>query len=444
MGYHFHLLYLGFMTYSAVASPSFLKTLFKQKASSHTVPGPMGPMISKKIEVYEPYKHQLNPHLSLESSSSGFKTDSQPTLQSSSMEYFMKYTDMKNQIVASEVEHHLETKLAKDLKRLELKIHKPTSDSPEKFNPSVFYRWAEFEHALISAVETLENHDDLDTKETIWALAVLKNLQGHLPEGQLEPIRTDMAHGPICRAALGISLTKDVDLLSVSQILWSSHKEPELVNVNLSMAKAYFLFEAIGILHVHLQYPNGSVFFKTCVEIYNYLLTRDILMDQSKVEVLGRMFLKLANIGNPNQRDIGYFHLYKMAVLFPDILDMIEKEKLMNASFKTAYNKKVLNIIFTEGNKELLQDISNFLIEHDCSQIEDMFDRFQDPRRSTVQDVERVVNYMVKGDKPKGLNGSLKQTAEEQHEIISLLDRIAIHIPKAKEYLESQVEWSSK
>ncbi|EGG10045.1 uncharacterized protein MELLADRAFT_103378 [Melampsora larici-populina 98AG31] len=376
------------MTYYAVASPSFLNTIFKQEASSSVVPGPE---IRKEIEVYGPYNHHLD--VPLDTSSPDFKTDSRPD---SHLEDFMKIMNIANQnkdssgeiypgVSSSQMKVKGEFKtdlkpyknsskmkdfreilsignridirslkrvgsLVGNLRRLELKIDTPFPGLPEKFRPSVFSRQQQFESAIESVVDTLEKRS-LHPKEAIWALAVLQNLQSHLPQGQLKPIRTDVAQGPICCAALGLSLTKDLNLVHASKILWSSDVELELVRVD------------------------------------------------------------------------------------PEITGIIDNERLTDPSFMTAYDDAVLDWTFEKENQALLLEIRMLVNTCDKGPIGHMFHCFLDPRGAKVQDIEEVANHITK------VSAITNYTKEYKLQILNLLYRIAVHIPDGKKYLEGRMEW---
>ncbi|KAH9811534.1 hypothetical protein DFH28DRAFT_900336 [Melampsora americana] len=431
MDHYFESLYLalGFLLSYAFASPSFYYTLSQEVATSSFDQGRTvrKPIIRKEIEVFAPYNlHHDLPQV-LETSSPELKIVSQTYPPSSNIKHLKRILQMGKQpnpqndkileplswylknLVSkmnrgayfedlefgrnpkTDIQTYIKSSNTENLKKildigkhsrgfegvkylvqhlelLMLKIKNLDKESltAKNFDHSAFVRKPEFERVLVSAVETLEDFS-LGPRETIWALAVLKHLQGHLIQGERKPIRTDMVQGPICRAALGLGLTKEFDLMGASKTLGSSHVEPEL-----------------------------------------------------------------------------------MAIHFPEINGMIENERLENSAFKKAYDNEVVNFTFKKENKQLLHDISSFLTLNWNNQIGKIFAHFQDPRFANVHDVKEAINHIkhrVHGfneDRPQSRCAVKSWTAEEIDQVIRLLDRTAIHIPDAKQYLQSQVEWSSK
>ncbi|KAH9811531.1 hypothetical protein DFH28DRAFT_429687 [Melampsora americana] len=446
IGHHFYFVYLVFPSHHIFASP--YTNILPGRPSSFD----QCSYIRKEIEVYKPYNHdQHNPTLSRHRFEKNFldlKMDTPPHSPSSNIKDFKGILALSNKTV----EKSKMTMLDRDLKDLASKINRSLIGSSGQFHSSTFFRNQEFEHALVTAVEILEDRS-LEPKQSIWALAVLKHLQGYLPQGELKPIRTDMTQGPICRAALGLSLTQDLDLLGASQTLWMSNVEPEISKVDLHLAQAFLILETIETLHLYLHHLDKPRLFG--VEMYNYLLKRKLPMNKHEVKLFGRMLLKLATVETNDgfEKGFAYLHIYKMASVFPEIKDLIEFESSINASFKKGYGERVLNIMFYEHNEELLEDIWSFLLKIYSTPLETMFDRLYKLKTATVQDIDAVVKYLVEGkyrghgssqDKPEWRYVVPKQTAEQEYAILCLLRRIAIQIPGAEKYLESQVEWSGR
>ncbi|EGG10046.1 uncharacterized protein MELLADRAFT_60465 [Melampsora larici-populina 98AG31] len=433
MGYHFHFLSMCLLLYGAVEClPGHISSFDKRSLSSLE----KRPLIRPDIEVYGPVNLHLNSPASLNKNFPDLNSDVQPGLSSSSIEEFNLILAMSDEISKRSKRTVLEP-LAKRLKLLALKIEK-SEGLPEQFNTSVFGTGGEFRYACERAVRTLQNLS-LKPRETIWVLAVLKHLQGFLPQGELEPIRTDMARGPICRAALGLHLTKDLDLLSMSKILWFSPADPELVDVDSSLAQAYFALKTIDSMKSYVDRPHESSFFTTCVEIYNYLLNTKIPVEEDGVDFLAKKFIALSTM---EVRGIAYSHLYHMKMIFPRVKEIIEEEKFKDLSFKNAYE-----------NEELLINIRRFAVADRRAPINDLIYPFLNLKFATVQNIKDVVQAMLEGKHKKDIPVSIRdhegtsvlshRDSEEEDFIIRLLGGIASHIPGAEQYLESQVEWSA-
>lgn len=383
------------------------------------------PTIRPDIEVYGPVDLQLKSPASLIKNFPDLNSDAQPGLPSTSIDEFNSILAISDEFPKKSRRTVLKV-LVDRLKLLTLKIDKSENLS-ERFNSSVFSRRGEFGIARERAVRTLQNFS-LDARETIWVLAVLKYLQGHLPQGELEPIRTDMTVGRICRAALGLHLTKDLDLLSASKILWSSDEAPELVGVDSSLAHAYFAFTTIDSMKSYVEHPHNPAFFTICAEIFNYLLNTKIPIEENGVDFLAKKFIALSSV---EHRGIAYSHLYHMNMVFPAVKEMIEAQKLKDVSFKDAYE-----------NEEILINIRRLAVASRRSPINDLIYPFLNLKFATLQNIKDVVDamFLVK----KQVQGSSILNHLEEDFIIRTLCGIARHIPGAKEYLESQVEWSAE
>ncbi|KAH9811536.1 hypothetical protein DFH28DRAFT_981237 [Melampsora americana] len=432
MGHHFQFLYLSlFLHWVVNCFPVHINSCGKPALSSVE----RRPIIRTDIEVYEPINLHLNSPASLNENLPELNLDPQLCQPSSSIDEFRSILDMSNTFSKTSTDVKA---LDQRLRSLAFKIEKSNGEFPEQFNASVFMRRREFQFARERAVRILQNLS-LEPRETVWVLAVLKHLQGYLPQGDLEPIRTDMARGPICRAALGLHLTKDLNLLNASKILWSSPAAPELVNVDQSLAEAYFALRTIDSMRSYVETPNESEFFTNCAEVYNYLLNTKIPIEEKGVDFLTKKFIALSTIEN---RGIAFSHLYHMQLVFPRVKHIIDVEKSKDTSFKEAYE-----------NEELVINIRRFVVAHSRTPISNLIYPFLNFKVATVQNVKDVVDAMLEGkrEEERASSGDHRRlsvlsqwVSKEEGFLIRLLNHIGSHIPGAKQYLDSQVEWSGK
>ncbi|KAG0141789.1 hypothetical protein CROQUDRAFT_269634 [Cronartium quercuum f. sp. fusiforme G11] len=73
--------------------------------------------------------------------------------------------------------------------------------------------WDEANALALQALEI----NNLPIQHRIWALSVLQTLHSKTPSGHLEILRTDIKEGAVCRGALELSLTKDINLIEIAK-----------------------------------------------------------------------------------------------------------------------------------------------------------------------------------------------------------------------------------
>lgn len=205
-----------------------------------------------------------------------------------------------------------------------------------------------------------------------------------------------------------------------------------------ALAQAYFVLKTIDSMKPYVDQPHESSFFETCVEIYNYLLNTKIPIADDGVDFLAKKFIALSTMEN---RGTAYSHLYHMKMVFPGVKGMIEDAKSKDISLKDAFEYE-----------ELLVNIRRFAYAERRSPIKDLIYPFLNLKFATVQNIKDVVEAMSQGQHKEDIpskrdhegNPVVSHGDSEEEFIIRLLSGIASHIPGAKEYLESQVEWSGR
>ncbi|EGG00067.1 uncharacterized protein MELLADRAFT_112207 [Melampsora larici-populina 98AG31] len=136
----------------------------------------------------------------------------------------------------------------------------PWVPSTTTFSPKVFSKGQQFEISIQKAIEILENHKFLD-RDSIWALAVLRHLQGYLPSGDLEPLNKNMKQGPI-----------SADLLGVSATLWEDEKVPQLSKISSAIAEASLRLKFIIWIMSQFNRNESTKSSRFLVEIYDMFL----------------------------------------------------------------------------------------------------------------------------------------------------------------------------
>ncbi|KAG0149579.1 hypothetical protein CROQUDRAFT_131172 [Cronartium quercuum f. sp. fusiforme G11] len=89
-----------------------------------------------------------------------------------------------------------------------------------------------YDEAISEALEVLEVKD-LPVIQRIWALGTLQVLLSHLSYGERDLVQMDLKEGPVCRAALELSLLRGIDLFDVVRGGWEKFENYKVENTIL-------------------------------------------------------------------------------------------------------------------------------------------------------------------------------------------------------------------
>ncbi|KAH9820715.1 hypothetical protein DFH28DRAFT_633279 [Melampsora americana] len=175
------------------------------------------------VQLYQPFNLYHTSTSSTKPQSKNFKQIKAPS-PIHNVNEINKLLHLKPKIQSN---NHLSMCLNNLASKLETLSRSVTSSG--SLSPSVFTKGGQFQKTINVSVHILEKYD-LKPKERIWVLAVLRHLQGYLPNGDLPQLKLDMHWGPIRRAAVQLHLTRGLDLLRASQKIYkaSGNIEPAL------------------------------------------------------------------------------------------------------------------------------------------------------------------------------------------------------------------------
>ncbi|KAH9816149.1 hypothetical protein DFH28DRAFT_966196 [Melampsora americana] len=324
--------------------------------------------------------------------------------------------------------------LSMDLDKLtsSLKIKFPSFQ--QRFSSKVFMKGEQFEKSIDLAVEILENYQ-LESKERIWVLAVLKHLQDYLPHGELKPMNTDMKLGPIRHAALQLHLTRGLDLLGVSQKLWKSDKSPKLLQIDLALSEALSRLKIIDWITSQFKMNEVTKLSPFMVKTYDILLQESCPIEEGKLKTLLSKCTK--NLQSQDiirqEKELSYIILQKYEVIYPTVKDFLKLEKSKNKILKKSCEYQ-----------ELPKLINHFLKHKDLGPFRDPIKFFLEERNMNMNSIQLVIKSIIntKQSYQRWDSFKSKNLAIQEDLVIRLLHHISSHINGAESYLEGLVNHS--
>ncbi|KAH9812086.1 hypothetical protein DFH28DRAFT_415396 [Melampsora americana] len=179
---------------------------------------------------------------------------------------------------------------------------------PQSLNiASLFCENSLYQQTMEFAIEVLEQ-GSLKLNERIWALGILRTLQAHLPKGKLRPLRTNVQEGFVCRGALELWLTKEMNLSIEAKQSWSTVAYDGAHNPLL--AQALQRAELFVELQEYLGSTTKSDITREFISIYDALLKESCLIPENKLsKLIERCENHMVQENSPEGEVICTFHI---------------------------------------------------------------------------------------------------------------------------------------
>ncbi|EGG06364.1 uncharacterized protein MELLADRAFT_106633 [Melampsora larici-populina 98AG31] len=281
----------------------------------------------------------------------------------------------------------------------------------------VFFNMINLIMSFINLIGILEDYN-LHPRERIWALAVLKHLQGYLPNGDLIPICIDMSEGPICHAALQLYLTKGLNLLSAT------------------IAEAVIRLKFIDWLMFQFNNYEATKSSKFMVEIYDDFLQEGCPMQAGTFQSF--LLRCAAHVGHKHvvdvEKGLAYMILHDYAEIYPTVREFMVVQKSQDASFKERCEFE-----------DLFQDIRLVLKQATIGPFDKLITPFLKSENMNICNIKKAIDTMIhaKKDHQRWDISQSEETATAEAVLLQLLSRISVYIDGAESYLNGKVERNS-
>ncbi|KAH9813585.1 hypothetical protein DFH28DRAFT_333182 [Melampsora americana] len=425
MDYHLSfLLILLYLTHSLSCSVSIVDQLKEDiRVSTST----------RSIEVFKPFN--LHPDsLSSLSSNCHNKKSIGKNPQLSQTDLFNKILSLNSKIPGW---HDLDLGLRDLSSHLDWPF--PWFFSTARFNSGVFGKGEQFEQSIQKSIRLLEDHA-LVPKERIWVLTVLSHLQGYLPNGELIPMVTNFEEGPIGYAELQLHLTRGLNLLEASELLWGSEEAPKLVKIDPSLAEVMLRLKLIKWIKSQFRNNQANSLSKFLVEIYDFFLQERCPMHPERFKsflLLCSSHVRGMDISNELvlEERLAYTVLQLYAEIYPTVKEFREEEKLRNNQFRVRFEFE-----------DVFQDISSALERRTLGGFKDLVSPFLKFENWNMNSFKNAIDTMIHARQkgPRWGETSTTTYASKESTVIKNLLCIANHIDGAKPYIDAKVEQISR